>query len=321
MTMTARYRDRLPQLDGQFFMSDGGLETTLIFHQGLPLPENAAFDLLRHDEGVRVLRRYFDQYAAIARRRRLGFVLESPTWRANPDWASRIGYDARALAEANRKAIRLMQEVRAAWEGPGTPFVISGNIGPRGDGYFPDRRMRVHEALAYHAPQVETFADTAADMVAAFTLNYPEEAIGVALAARNARIPAAISFTVETDGRLPSGETLADAVSRTDDETDGWPAYYMINCAHPAHFEPVLRGGGSWLRRLRGLRANSSRLSHAELDGRTELDPGDPEALGAEYRALFSLLPHLAVVGGCCGTDHRHVDAICTELLTAAAGS
>jgi S-methylmethionine-dependent homocysteine/selenocysteine methylase len=307
------YRNRLPQLSGGIFATDGGLETTLIFENGLPLPEFAAFHLLRDDAGTEVLRKYFDGYAALAREHGLGFVLESPTWRANPDWAAQLGYDARALGAANRKAIDLMTSVRSEWEQPGMPFVISGNIGPRGDGYVASRKMTAREARDYHAPQIATFADTAADMVAAFTMNHPEEAIGVALAARDHGMPSVISFTVETDGRLPSGDRLADAIERTDQETGGAPAYYMINCAHPSHFEAVLQEPGPW-DRVRGLRANASRRSHAELDGSSDLDSGDPEQFGDEHKALRENLPRLTVFGGCCGTDIRHVAAICSRV-------
>ena len=294
-------------------MTDGGLETTLIFHEGVDLPHFAAFALLATSEGTRTLRRYFDRYAALAKRHGVPFLLESPTWRANADWAARLGYDVASLADVNRRAIALMTEVRQAWEEPGRPFVISGNIGPRGDGYVAGRRMSATEARDYHAVQIETFADTSADMVSAFTINYPEEGIGVARAAAEHGMPVVIAFTAETDGRLPSGDTLADAIARTDDETGGGPAYYMINCAHPTHFAPVLREPGDW-HRVRGLRANASTRSHAELDSSPDLDAGDPERLGAEHRELLSALPQLIVVGGCCGTDQRHVDAICTSI-------
>jgi S-methylmethionine-dependent homocysteine/selenocysteine methylase len=208
----------------------------------------------------------------------------------------------------------LLLEIRAAWETPETPVVISGNLGPRGDGYRPEARMVTAEARDYHAPQIETFARTDADMVAAFTMNYVEEAIGIAAAAKASAMPVAISFTLETDGRLPAGDTLQRAVEITDAETDGYPAYYMINCAHPTHFERVLRDGGAWRERIRGLRANASARSHAELDESTDLDAGNPRELGGQYRALRSLLPRMSVVGGCCGTDHRHVDEICRAL-------
>lgn len=316
----SQYRHRLPQLSERFFATDGGLETTLIYHDRLDLPLFAAFDLLKNEHGTDILRRYYLRYAGIALAHGCGFVLEAPTWRASADWAEQLGYDARALDAANRRAIELLLEVRAQCEQPQSLMPISGNLGPRGDGYRVDSRMTVGEARAYHAAQIETFAGTDADMVAAFTMNYVEEAIGIALAAKDAGMPAAISFTLETDGRLPSGDTLADAIRRTDDESGGWPAYYMINCAHPTHFAATLeeasRGNGSgvWRERIRGLRANSSKRSHAELDACTDLDEGDPAELGAQHRALRDLLPRLAVVGGCCGTDHRHVEAICSAL-------
>jgi len=310
----SRYRNRLPQLDNRLFLTDGGLETTLIFHNQLALPHFAAFDLLKEEAGVEILRRYFVPYIEAARRQGSGFILEAPTWRASRDWGGRLGYDEVTLADANRRAIGLLLEIRAASEGPATPLVISGNIGPRGDGYRADQRMTSEAARDYHSAQINTFAETHADMVAAFTMTYVEEAIGILHAARRARMPAAISYTVETDGRLPSGDTLADAIRRTDDETDGYAAYYMINCAHPQHFSDALRDG-SWRTRIRGLRANASTRSHAELDESTDLDDGNPQQLGDEYRELRQLLPTLCILGGCCGTDHRHVQAIAKACL------
>ncbi|MGH8658396.1 MAG: homocysteine S-methyltransferase family protein [Gammaproteobacteria bacterium] len=307
----AKYRNRLPQLSEALFITDGGLETTLIYHQGVELPYFAAFDLLKDDTGIETLRRYFVRYVEIARSHGLGIVLEAPTWRANPDWAVKLGYDAVTLADANRKSIGLLLEIRAAYETSRTRIVISGNLGPRGDGYRPDARMSVKAARNYHAPQINTFAQTDADMVAAFTLNYLEEAIGITQAAKDAAMPVAISFTLETDGRLPSGDTLAEAIQRTDGAVGGYPAYYMINCTHPTHFEQVLGDGGAWCARIRGLRANASKRSHAELDESPDLDVGNPLELGEEYRSLRALLPRLSLVGGCCGTDHRHLEAIC----------
>ncbi|HVE09339.1 MAG TPA: homocysteine S-methyltransferase family protein [Paraburkholderia sp.] len=308
------YRTCLPQLEDRLFMADGGLETTLIFHDGIELPCFAAFDLLKDAAGIARLERYFERYAALARDEGVGAVLETPTWRANPDWARRLGYDDAELEGVNRRAVDLLMRVRARWETPATPIVISGNLGPRGDGYRPDVRMSVEQARAYHQPQLDTFAATLADMAGAFTMNYVEEALGIAQAARAAALPLAVSFTLETDGRLPSGDTLADAIARTDDATGGYPVYYMINCAHPTHFDTMLAEGGAWRERIRGVRANASRQSHAELDEATELDDGDPAELGAQYRALRAWLARMNVVGGCCGTDHRHVAQICRAL-------
>jgi homocysteine S-methyltransferase len=310
----SQYRHRLPQLGSTLFLTDGGLETTLVFHDKLPLPHFAAFDLLRTPEGTEKLRRYFETYTRIALQRRVGIVLEAPTWRANADWAAKLGYDRESLADANRSGIGLLLEVRAALESADTPIVISGNIGPRGDGYRPEQRMSVAEAFRYHSAQVETFASTDADMIGAFTMNYVEEAVGIALACRARAMPRALSFTLETDGKLPSGQTLLEAIERVEAESDDYPVYYMINCAHPTHFESMLDELGAKVRRIRGLRANASRRSHAELDASTDLDAGDPLELSHEYRVLQRKLPALSVVGGCCGTDHRHVAAIASAL-------
>lgn len=317
----SRYRKRLPQLGGRIFLSDAGLETMLSFQQGFVLPSFASFVLLREERGRQALADYFEMFARMAHEHGLGAVLETPTWRANRDWAGTLGYNALALAEANRDAVALLAEVRERWDSPATPIVVSGNIGPRGDGYRADRRMSAFEARDYHLAQVSTFAGTEADMVAAFTMTYPDEAIGVVDAAASCDMPVAISFTLETDGRLPSGDALSEAILRTDAETGDYAAYYMINCAHPSHIERALEEDGPWRARIHGLRANASRRSHAELDEATELDDGDPEELGEEYLELRTLLPRMNVVGGCCGTDERHVDAIARSLRHAGQGA
>jgi S-methylmethionine-dependent homocysteine/selenocysteine methylase len=308
------YRERLPQLDGGVFLTDGGIETTLIFHHGLDLPLFAAFDLLKDDEGTEQLRLYYAPYAITARERGVGLVLESPTWRASPGWATKLGYSEAELDALNRKAIALMEELRAEYQAA-APIVISGCVGPEGDGYAPETMLTADEAERYHGVQIGTFADTAADMVTAITMTYAEEATGVTRAAVATGLPVVISFTLETDGRLPSGQALGGAIAQVDDATDGAPAYYMINCAHPTHFENAVSGGEPWLQRLGGLRTNASTKSHAELDEAEELDEGDPGDLAARHVSLQALLPNVNVLGGCCGTDHRHIDAICDAWL------
>ncbi|MFN3745641.1 MAG: homocysteine S-methyltransferase family protein [Hyphomicrobiaceae bacterium] len=308
----SKYRKELPQLGARLFLTDGGLETTLIFHNGIDLPYFASFDLLRTGEGRKTLHDYFLPYIEKARQDRLGFVLEAPTWRANPDWAAKLGYSREALAAVNRDAIALMEELRSAYETRDMPMVISGNIGPRGDGYVAGAEMSVEEAAAYHGQQIAVFADTTADMVAAFTMTNINEAHGIVVAAQQHKMPVAISFTLETDGRLPSGATLKKAIETVDAATGQGPAYYMINCAHPTHFDTTLAGGGRWIERIRGIRANASKRSHAELDAAPDLDAGDPVELGGQYRDLLKAFPQIRVIGGCCGTDHRHVGAMST---------
>ena len=199
------------------------------------------------------------------------------------------------------------------------PIVISGCVGPHDDGYDPAELLDAAAAQAYHSEQIGTFADTEADMVTAITMTYVEEAIGVARAAVAAGLPSAISFTVETDGRLPSGQGLREAIEQTDSETGSAPAYYMVNCAHPTHFAAALEPGAAWTERIRGLRTNASTKSHAELDRAEELDEGDPAELAARHAELRELLPAANVLGGCCGTDHRHVGAVCDAWLAAPA--
>jgi S-methylmethionine-dependent homocysteine/selenocysteine methylase len=306
---------QLPQLDGELFLTDGGIETTLIFHRGLELPLFAAFVLLGDEQGIEALRDYYVPYLELARERGLGFVLESPTWRASPRWASELGYSAEQLNGLNRSAIALMEELRERYDSGAAPIVVSGCIGPQDDGYSPQTKLSAAEAQEYHATQVGTFAATTADMVCALTLTYADEAVGITRAAHEAGLPAAISFTLETDGRLPSGQELGKAIGQVDAETDAGPAYYMINCAHPKHFEESLVTGAAWAKRVRGVRANASTKSHAELDEATELDEGDPDDLGARYAGLVEKLPALNVLGGCCGTDHRHVAAVLDALV------
>src|SRR5262245_55623620 len=298
----------------------GGIETVLIFQEGIALPEFAAFVLLESREGRASLLRYFRRYLELAASTpRAGFVLESPTWRAGFDWGAKLGFDAAAMRRVNGNAIALMRELESEYAGRvAGPIVVSGCIGPRGDGYVAGAPMTTADAERVHRPQVEALAAAGADMITAVTMTTSAEAIGVARAAERTGRPSAISFTVETDGRLPSGEHLGAAIDAVDaDAADAGreaPAYFMLNCAHPSHFAHVLDELGERRARLRGLRANASRRSHAELDAATELDAGDPRELGEDYARLKASVPTLSVVGGCCGTDHRHVAAMAAAL-------
>ena len=311
----AQYRHNLPQLSNNLFLTDGGLETTIIFHQGLELPEFAAFDLLKYDTGLQSLQQYFRTYATMAKNYQVGLILESATWRANPDWGTKLGYSSVALAELNHKAIAMLHDIRQEYETEHSQMVISGCVGPRGDGYIPSDAMTVDEAQQYHQSQIETFRDAEADLVTAITMNYVEEAIGITRTAQAVGMPVVISFTVETDGKLPTGQLLQDAIAQVEQDTNQAPAYYMINCAHPTHFAEALISGEPWLERIRGIRANASTKSHAELNESETLDDGNPEELGSQYRELKNKLKNLNVLGGCCGTDHRHVEAICKACL------
>ena len=305
--------ERLPR---PLTLTDGGMETALIFHQGIDLPCFAAFPLVETGEGREALRRYFQPFLDLARERGLPFVLDAPTWRANADWGSELGYAVPALAAVNRRAVEFVDDLRQeALRAGSPPIVVEALVGPRGDGYAPGGMMSAREAQEYHAPQLRAFADAPADQVAAMTIADADEAVGIVRAARAAGLPVTLGFTLETDGRLPSGQPLPAAIEQVDRETGGAAERFMLNCAHPAHFAGVLAEGGAWRDRIGAVRANASMLSHAELDDAEELDDGDPTDLAARYLALRDLLPGLEVVGGCCGTDARHVTAICDAWL------
>lgn len=294
---------------GTRFLADGGLETSMIFHEGLDLPQFASFTLLDKPEGRAALNRYFDKCHKAAVESGMAFILDTATWRANPDWGKALGLSADDILSATTQAVEFAKETRKRWSS-GVPVYICGVAGPQGDGYNPDSFMSAQEAEAYHGPQVAKLAESGVDFISAITMCYPNEAIGIAQAAKKAGMECVVSFTVETDGHLISGYSLKEAIEIVEEATDDWPVFYMINCAHPDHFDSVVRTDASWLSRIGGIRANASRMSHEELDNAEELDPGNPAELAEQYRDLTTIMPKLAVFGGCCGTDHRHVSAI-----------
>ena len=314
--MTPHQTSPMPHTTDQMFLTDAGFETSMLFHKGFDMPHFAFFPMLRSSKGRAAMKEYFVPFLELARQSDTGFILDTNTWRANPDWGQLLGYDINELARIDAEAVDFAADLRQDF-GAGVNVLINGVIGPRGDGYNPSTIMNVVEAKEYHQLQVNNFARNKADIVSAITITNAPEATGVALAAAEAGIPCVISFTVETDGKLPSGQALGDAIEETDAQSSVKPAYYMINCAHPDHFRDMLKQGGDWINRIHGLRANASRLSHAELDECEVLDDGNPQELAQHYADLRTLLPKLNVFGGCCGTDHRHVTQICHAVQAA----
>ncbi len=298
----------LPQLRGTRFVTDGGMETDLIFHHGVDLPEFAAFPLLRTEAGRGLLRAYYDAYADIARRVPAGLLLETPTWRANLDWGARLGWSAAGLDAVNGEAVEMLLDLRDRYAADVAPVLVSGMVGPRGDGYSAAAQLRPDEAAEYHRPQLQAFQAAGADLATAYTLTHVGEAIGIVQAAQSVGLPVAISFTVEVDGRLPDGASVADAIAAVDRVAP--PAYFLLNCAHPTHMQAGLGGHRPELDRIAGLRVNASSHSHAELDAAEDIDEGDISELVASHTALGSRLPALTITGGCCGTDARHVGAL-----------
>jgi S-methylmethionine-dependent homocysteine/selenocysteine methylase len=300
-----------------YYLTDGGLETTLIFHDGIELNHFAAFELLNDPHGTDVLRKYYQKYLDLARNFNTNFILDSPTWRANPDWGFKLGYSAEEISAINKFAIALLRKLQAQPGNAKIQTLVSGAIGPKGDGYVSSSTMKPLEAKDYHTGQIRAFKEAGADMVTAFTINYSDEATGIVLAAKALNIPVVISLTLETDGRLPGGEKLKDAIEATDAETGRYASYYMINCAHPEHFKSVLKTDSKWKNRIWGIRANASTKSHKELDESETLDVGDKCLLAEGYFALVQLLPNLRIIGGCCGTDHTHLEEVSKVIFNA----
>lgn len=300
---------RRPLPDGQDrWLTDSGLETDLVFHHGVELPHFAAFVLLDDAGGQELLRNYFREHLRIAAEAGKSIVLETPTWRASPDWGQRLGYDLPRLAAINRRAVELVREVMATGPAPRSA-VVSGCVGPRRDGYAAAHRSTVAQARDYHAWQIEALAGADVDLVSGLTMTHVEEAVGLTQAAVAADVDVVVSFTVETDGTLPDGTPLHEAIALVDEQTGAAPAYYMVNCAHPDHIRTAATAPPAGFQRLRGVRANASRRSHAELDEAVELDDGDPRELAGDLLALREVFP-LTVLGGCCGTDARHIAAL-----------
>jgi homocysteine S-methyltransferase len=296
------------------FLTDGGLETAMIYDHAIDLPMFASFALLESVRGLDAMTRYFDGFLRIAAREHRGFVLDTATWRSGMHWGAAMGRSAAEMSDLNRRAVDFAKLRRSAWAARIPAIVINDAVGPSGDGYAVGRTLDPATAEARHRPQITTLAEAGVDMISAITMIHPGEAIGIVRAAQSAGKPVVVSFTVETDGCLPNGQTLAEAIAETDWATGRGPAWYMVNCAHPDHFRPALEEGAAWLSRIGGLRSNASRMSHAELDAATALDAGDPQEFGMLHRNLLGLFLALRVLGGCCGTDHRHVGCIAESL-------
>jgi S-methylmethionine-dependent homocysteine/selenocysteine methylase len=307
------YRSGLPQLGGGLYLTDAGLETDLIFNKGIEIREFAAHTLLADSAGREALANYLRGFLTLARDVGAGFVLDSQTWKAHPHWADDLGASTADLARANEEAVAFIAGIRSEFAQNAEPIVLDGLIGPRGDAYAPDVAVAASEAEEYHSTQIGWLAATEVDMVTALTFTQADEAIGVVRAAQAAGLPIVVSFTVETDGSLPNGESLGSAIESVDAATNGAAAYFMVNCAHPDHFSNVI-GDADWTRRIHGVRCNASRQSHAELDEAEVLDDGDVQELADGYRGLVDSMPWLNVFGGCCGSDLRHVTEIARTL-------
>lgn len=306
----------LPQLRSRC-LTDAGLETDILFNRGIDLPHFSAITLFQSEEGKSALLDYYRGFLDLAARKQVGFILESATWRASPDWAAPLGLTMEELDGLVRDAIEMLLSLKEEYAGRVPALLVSGCVGPRGDGYDPGSVMQASDAQDYHAHQITVMKEAGCQMISAITMTNVPEAIGIVRAARDVELPVTISFTLETDGSLPTGQKLDHALADVDRATGEYATYFMVNCAHPDHFMPALNGAGeAVVSRIKGVRANASRCSHAELDAMTELDRGNPAELASLHRTLLDQYPGIKVIGGCCGTDLEHISAIADACLS-----
>ncbi|KAG5179319.1 putative homocysteine S-methyltransferase [Tribonema minus] len=312
-------------LANETFLCDAGLETALVYGDKIALPCFASFTMLKTEAGAKRVESFYRDFCVVAKAHGRNMYLDTVTWRASKDWGDKLGYSAKDLDDVARASVDMIVRLRDEYASDDTKMITSGAMGPRGDGYVVGATMTQEEAKEYHMQQVRTLASTALDLITVYTMTYAEEAAGLALAAAEVNMPIVISFTVETDGKLPSGATLREAIEAVDAACDSLgpgkrPIGYGINCAHPVHFattlEAAAEAGEPWLHRLHALRANASKKSHAELEKCTTLDCGDDVDLATRYKALLPKLPgHFSVLGGCCGTNAQLAKAIAEVCL------
>ena len=308
----------LPHQTDRLYLTDGGIETWLMYKEGFELPHFCDFQFLADARGREALRKYYREFALIARQQRAGYVFCSLTYRASRDWGQLLGLSSDTLAEMNREAIAFYREIAREVGLDPQVTLYSGCIGPRGDAYEINATITANASQDYHSAQIETFRQAGVDLVTALTLKSVEEAIGIARAAKAAAVPSVISFTLDRNRTVDGARTLRAAIEAVDTATGGAPAYYMINCSHPMDFGPAL-DQGDWVRRIRGVRANASSLEHGMLCQLGHLEEGDAVELAAQHGELARIYPHMNVFGGCCGTDFVHVRRICEAVQQAAA--
>jgi S-methylmethionine-dependent homocysteine/selenocysteine methylase len=297
------------QREGQLFLTDGGIETEIMYKWGFELPHFAMYPLLDNPDAMSAVRAMYRRYLDVVAKHRLSALMGGLDYRASPDWGALLGYSPEALAEANLRSIAFLRELADEYADDIPQILIAGYVGPRGDAYQTNRTITAAEAEDYHAVQLATLKAADVDLAWALTFNNIPEAIGVARAAARIGVPLAISFTLDTTSRLSSGPSLARAVETVETETDGAPAFYSLNCSHPVEFEPALTPGG-WTERVRGFRPNASRMDKIALCKLGHLEEGDPVELGRLMGTLARRYPHMDVWGGCCGTGDVHLDQI-----------
>lgn len=304
------------QNDGRFYLTEGGVETEVMYKYGFELPQFAMFTLLENPEAVKVIRGMFQRYLDVVAKHEMCALMSGMDYRASPDWGNLVGYSDAGLHEAILTNISFLGELAAEYQSDIEEIFIAGVIGPRGDAYAQNKTINEDEAEDYHSFQLKALKEADADIAIAATFNNIPESIGVAWAAKEIGIPLAISLSLDSSSKLNSGPRLSDAIKIIDDETEQLPEFYGVNCSHPLEIEPAL-DPGNWIERVRGFRPNAAKMDKMSLCSLGHLEDGDPVELGEQIGDMARRYPHMDIWGGCCGTCETHLDEIARNLLSA----
>lgn len=304
------------QQDGRFYLSEGGTETEFMYKHGFELPHFAMFPLLDNPKASAKMKDMFRSYLDVAADHNFCALMGGLDYRASPDWGELLGYSPAGLADANLQSIEFLRDVASEYSSDIPETLIQGLIGPRGDAYARNESITESEAEDYHAVQLETLKKADVDLALAMTFNNIPESVGVARAAAKIGVPLGISLSLDSNSKLNSGPSLADAITTIDKETDQSPEFYLINCSHPLEYEPAIEPG-DWVKRIRGVRPNASKMEKIALCKIGHLEDGDPEELGVLCGDLAQRYPHMDIWGGCCGTWNNHLDQIARNVRIA----
>ena len=302
--------------EGRFYLSEGGTETEFMYKHGFELPHFAMFPLLDNPQALSKMREMFRSYLEVAAKHKICALMGGLDYRASPDWGELLGYSPAGLADANLQAIEFLREIAGEYSSQIPEILIQGLIGPRGDAYERNETITENEAEDYHAVQLETMKKADVDLAFAMTFNNISESVGVARAAAKIGVPLGISLTLDSTSKLSSGKSLVEAITTIDDETDQSPEFYAINCSHPFEFEPAIEPG-DWVKRIRAVRPNASKMDKIALCQIGHLEDGDPVELGVLCGDLARRYPHMDIWGGCCGTWDNHLNEIAKNVLAA----
>lgn len=295
------------QVEGRYYLSEGGMETEVMYKHGFDFPHFAVFELLKNPKAVSALQAMYRQYFDVVAKHQMVALVGGLDYRASPDWGALLGYSADGLSDMNHRCIDFLRDLAKEYIGEIDEILIQGFIGPRGDAYETNTVITEQESEDYHSVQLQTLKEADVDLASALTFNNIPESIGVAKAAARLDLPLCISLSLDGSSRLNSGPSLGDAIKTIDAATDNSVAFYMINCVHPLEYESAL-ADESWMKRIRGVRPNASVMDKISLCKIGHLEDGDPIELGNQIGDLFKRFPHMDILGGCCGTWDNHLD-------------